>query len=184
MQPSDPNYWNPGEESEGSLLQPAGPAKPVEPIVPATISWEASEYLQHDNGTWWYVGFFGIAAILIVFSILLRDWVFIPVVIVMAIAGIFHVRRPPRVLHYRLDDDGLRIDETLHPYQTYKSFSVIQDGAFYALLLIPARRFAASTIVYFDEADGEAIVDAFGTRLPMENRGLDSLDRFLRLIRF
>ena len=150
----------------------------------SSIAWEASEYLQHNNGTGWYIGFFVVAAVLITFAIILRAWTFIPVVIVMAIAGIIHVRRPPRVLRYELSDAGLQIGDRLHPYGDYKSFSVIRDGAFFAILLMPAKRFSPSTIVYFDEADGEAIVDAFGTRLPMEHHDLDSLERFLRLIRF
>jgi len=170
MQPTEPDYANHGEA--------------IEAPVSDSIAWEASEYLQHNNGVWWYVAFFLIVVVLITFAVIFHFWTFIPVVLVMAVAAIIHVRRPPRVVHYQLGDDGFQIEDNLHPYTNYKSFSVIRDGAFFAILLIPSRRFAVSTIVYFDEADGEEIVDAFGARLPMENRDLDPLDRFLRLIRF
>jgi len=185
MQPTDPNYWNPVDEPEVSVSPSSDTAQDsLEQSDLDFIAWEASETLQHNNGKGWYAAFFAVAAVLIGFAIIFRFWFFIPVVVLMAVAAILHVRQPPRIVRYRLDDRGLQIDDTVHPYTTYKSFGVIQDGAFLAILLIPTRRIALSTIVYFDEADGEAIVDAFGARLPMEHHDLDPFDRFLRLIRF
>jgi hypothetical protein len=182
------NYWDPNDATE----QAAGAVPSENPVPnpqvaapqPAGIEWEASEYLQHNNGIGWYAAFFLIALVLILFAVLFRAWTFIPVIIVMAVAGIIHVRRPPRIVHYLLDDQGLSIENTLHYYGEYKSFSVIRDGAFFAIMLIPVKRFLPSTIVYFDENDGEPIVDAFGSHLAMENHDLDPVDKFLRFIRF
>lgn len=195
MQPSDPNYWNPGSEQQAPQTPPVVSAEsPVlEPEDDGIIRWEASEHLEHNNGTWWYVGFFAVVAVLIGVAVLIsliagkmpiQSITFIIVIIVMAVAALFYVRRPPRVLHYELDGEGLTIDGVLHPYGTYKSFNVIRDGSLYAILLMPTKRIATSTLVYFSEADGEDIVDAFGEYLPMEHHDLDIFDRFLRFIRF
>ncbi len=186
MQPTDPDVENPGEQPLPPSTNPSLPVdeSQLDDEREDYITWQASEYLQHDNGPLWFIVFFAVIVALIGFSILFQAWLFLPVIILGAVAAIVHIRRPPDVIQYRLSDAGFEINKVLYPYSAYKSFSVIRDGAFYAILLIPARRIAASTIVYFDEQDGEVIVDAFGARLPMEHRGLDTVDRFLRLIRF
>lgn len=188
MQPPDPNYWTPGDDTQAPAVQSSSvveSASTNDNLGPDFVAWEASEYLQHDNGMGWYIGFFAAAVVLITFAIfIVHLWLFAVVVLLMAVAGIIHVRQPPKIIQYRLDDEGFHIDGVNHPYASFKSFSIIRDGAFFAILLMPARRIAMSTIVYFDEPDGEDIVDALGAYLPMEHRELAALDRFLRVVRF
>ena len=60
---------------------------------------------------------------------------------------------------------------------------MIRDDGHYAIVLTPRKRFSPRTWVYFPEAQGEQIVDAFGARLPMEEVKLDFIDKIVRALR-
>lgn len=148
------------------------------------IHWEAQEYVHHERSTLWFVIFGVVVLGLMAISIfLMQAYTFTVLIPIMAAAVIVYVRRPPRVLSYTLSDQGLYINDKLYPLGEYKSFAVIQDGEEYSILLIPVKRFMPGVTVYFPESAGEAIVDMLGARMPMEERKLDPVDKFLRKIR-
>lgn len=167
---------------------PEEPAAPPEtPSLRQTdeiVSWEASEYLHHEKDFWWYTAFvFVVLALLAVAVLLMRSWSFTALVVVMAIAVVFYTQRPPRTLHYTLSDKGLYMEDELHSFAEYRAFGVVRDGAFYAIRLVPTKRFSPATFIYFADKDGERIVDILGTHLPMQEMKLDLVDIFLRKIR-
>lgn len=149
------------------------------------LEWDASEYIHHTKGALWYLGFVAIMlALLAVAYFLTQAWTFMVLVVVMAIAiGIF-ATRPPRTLHYALTPAGLRVENKFFNYSDFRAFGIIEDGALYSIMLIPTKRFMPAVSIYFDEADGEKIVDVLGARLPMEELHLDMVDRLMRRLRF
>lgn len=147
------------------------------------VNWEAEEYLQKSRGAGWYIGFLVVLVALVALSIYLRWWTFTALVVLSAAALLIYVKRPPRVLHYSLSSKGLSEGNNLYNYEDYKSFGVLQDGEDYAIILTPRKRFAPRVTVYFPKENGEAIVDAFGVRLPMEEVKLDFLDKVVRMLR-
>lgn len=158
---------------------------PDEPVFSQEpIHWQAQEYVHHERSALWFVVFavvvFGLMAVSI---FLMKAYTFTVLIPIMAAAVIVYVRRPPRVLSYTLSDQGLYINDKLYPLAEYKSFAVIQDDREYSILLIPVKRFMPGVSVYFPENSGQAIVDMLGVRMPMEERKLDPVDRFLRKIR-
>ena len=60
---------------------------------------------------------------------------------------------------------------------------MLEDGGSFAIVLTPRKRFSPRVTVYFPQENGEAIVDAFGARLPMEEVKLDLLDKIVRALR-
>ena len=87
------------------------------------------------------------------------------------------------MLHYELDNDGLTEGAKKYNYADYRAFGVMAEGQHFSIVLIPRKRFSPRVTVYFPEQSGEAIVDAFGARLPMEEVKLDFLDRIVRFLR-
>ena len=149
------------------------------------ITWQASEYVHHEKQFTWFMALLAITAVLVALAVfLVQSWTFAILVCVMAAATIVYARRPPRVLNYTLSGDGLHIDQRLYSFHDFRSFAVVQDGPLYSIMLIPVQRFMPAVIVYFPTENGEAIVDAFGEVLPMEQRELDALDRLVRKLRF
>lgn len=147
------------------------------------ISWSAEEYIVRDKTAWWYVGLVAIALVLGGVSIWLDAWSFLVVVILGVVALIVYTARPPRILNYVLNDEGVREGTKMYPYVEYKSFGILQEGSHFAIVLTPRKRFAARVTIYFPEVQGEAIVDALGARLPMEEVKFDMIDKLIKFLR-
>ncbi len=147
------------------------------------ISWEAEEYIVRDKTAWWYVGLVAIGLVLAGIAVLLRWWTFLVVIILSAVALVIYARRPPRVLRYSLSNKGISEGEKLYVYSEFKSFGILHEGNNFAIVLTPKKRFLPRVTVYFPQAQGEEIVDAFGGRLPMEEVKLDMLDKLIKFLR-
>lgn len=160
------------------------PSEHPAPAKAESISWEASEYVHYKKDVLWYVGFAFVMAVLIALAIWIGALTFIALVIVMGLAVVVISKRPPRVLHYSLDAMGIKIDERFYGLDEFKSFSINSEGAFYSIMLIPVKRFMPAITLYFEEKDGEKIVDILGARLPMQHIEPDFVDRLFRQLRF
>lgn len=185
------NYWqeNPDEgptEAPDDNQSPETEAPTSKnQAADAPVTWTAQEYVHIDKSPMWFIIFavvvFGLVAIDVFF---LKSWTFSALVIVMAVAMIIYIRRPPRNLTYALSlKQGLYIGEKLHHFDEFKAFGLIQDGEHNSIMLIPTKRFAAGVSVYFPEDAGEDIVDILGQRLPMEELKLDVIDVIVRKLR-
>lgn len=170
-------------------MQPdTSPAPVAEPQAPAptedAIQWQAPEYLQHGRTPLWYVGFWSVVVILmLIAAFVIRSWSFVILVPVMAAALVIYSHRPPRQLNYALSGKGLYINDQIHPLSEFRSFGVVQEEMWPALMLIPVKRFRPSLTVYFPQENGEAIVDLLGARIPMEDLHLDAFDKIVRKLR-
>ena len=63
------------------------------------------------------------------------------------------------------------------------AFGILKEDSHYSAILIPKKRIGMSVKVYFPEQNGEAIVDALGARLPMEEVKLDFIDKIVNFLR-
>lgn len=193
MQPQgEQNYWQAPETTEqvSEPSQFAGydltdePAHAGEPQM-SPVSWQASEYIHHEKGVSWFVALLVGAAVLIgVAFFLIRSLTFAILICVMTAAAIVYARRPPRLLNYSLTAQGLQIDDNHYSYHDFRGFAVVQDGPLPSIVLLPVKRFMPAVTVYFPSENGEAIVDMFGSVLPMEHRKLDFVDNLVRKLRF
>ena len=148
-----------------------------------SVSWDAKEYIQYKHNAYWYVALFVVGGLLCVLSGVLGQWSFLVLIIVCIIAILVSSSRPPRKIHYRLDDKGLTEGSRLHPYSDFRAFGILKEDNNFSAVLIPKKRFALSVKVYFPGGSGEAIVDALGARLPMEEVHLDLLDHLVNFLR-
>ena len=147
------------------------------------ISWQAEEYIVRKHDAVWYIGLIIIAGALCALSVWLKSWTFLALVIVSVIAILTSNLRPPRKISYKLNDKGLTEDKRLHSYDEFKAFGIMKEDSHFSAILIPKKRLGLSVKVYFPGDSGEAIVDALGARLPMEEVKLDFLDRIVNFLR-
>ena len=147
------------------------------------VSWEAEEYIERERNVWWYVGLFVVGAGLCALSVFLQWWTFIALIVVCIIAILVTSSRPPRKIKYTLDQDGLTEGGKLHKYDEFRAFGILKEGSHFSAVLIPKKRFALQVKVYFPGGSGEAVVDALGARLPMEEVKLDFLDKIVNFLR-
>jgi hypothetical protein len=183
MQPEQNYLQQTPEES----LQ--APVQTIEALPPApaedVLSWQASEYIHQEKDGIWFLGLLGAAAVLLLIDIfLVKSWTFGTLIVVMAISVGVIARRPPRMLEYTLSPEGIQIDQKHFGFTVFRAFGVIQEGAFYSIRLVPNKRFMPMVSVFFPPEMGEAIVDVFGSHLPMEQLTLDPIDKLVEKLRF
>lgn len=197
MNDDQKNYWqadeaqpdnvaSPTTEEQPSVEEPGQAQSPTEaPLDGAPITWSAQEYVHLDKNAWWYVAFVLVVLAFIAIDIFfLRSWTFSALVIVMAVALVIYIRRPPRTLTYALSpSQGLYVGEQLHHFDDFKAFGIITDDGHHSIMLIPRKRFAPGVSVFFPEEAGEQIVDILGQRLPMQDLKLDAIDIIIRKLR-
>ena len=176
------------EAADGA--QPAPTPAPQEDAAPAAqagmepVRWQAHEYIHHEKGAGWFIGFGVAVVVLIAMAIfVIQSITFAILIPVMAAALIVYSHRPPRLIDYTLSRQGLHINDRLYAFSEFKSFGVIHDGLEYSVMLVPTKRFRPGVSVYFPEEAGEAIVDMLGARLPMQELHLDLIDRLIRKLR-
>jgi uncharacterized protein (DUF58 family) len=150
---------------------------------PTDITWEAEEYVTRRHNGAWYFGLFLITAALSALAIFLRWWTFLALVILSAITILVLTLRPPRKIKYSLTKTGLKEDKILHKFSDYRAFGIMKEGTHFSAVLIPKKRIAMSTKVYFPGSSGEVIVDYLGARLPMEEVKYDFLDKIVNFLR-
>ena len=188
---------SPAEAAEKTEAQPepqptnasTAPVTDDAPLPPEpsgdTISWTASEYIAHHKSSGWYLALVG-AAILVaaIIYLLTRDAISTAVVLVGAVIFGVYAGRQPRELQYTLDAHGLTIDQKFYPYEGFRSFAVIDEGAFASIAFMPLRRFAPLVSIYFAPDDEDRIIELLSERLPFEEHPNDPIDNFMRRIRF
>lgn len=185
MNPDQNGYWQPQQEEPAPAAEVPQSAPETPAVEQQPITWSAQEYVHLDKGGWWYVLFaLVVLGFIAIDFFLLRSWTFTALVIVMAVAVIVYIRRPPRTLTYALSpQQGLYVGEKLYHFDDFKAFGLIRDAEHYSIMLIPRKRFAPGVSVYFPEEAGEKIVDIMGQRLPMEELKLDLIDVVVRKLR-
>ena len=152
-------------------------------VKQSSVSWQAEEYISREHNVWWYFGLFGVGIALGILAFFIKSWTFLALVVVSIIAILISISRPPRKIEYTLDKDGLKEGDKLHKFEDFKAFGILKEDSHYSAVLIPKKRFGLSVKIYFPGDSGEAIVDALGARLPMEEVKLDFLDKIVNFLR-
>jgi hypothetical protein len=147
------------------------------------VSWNATEYIVRSHDGWWYLGLVLVTVALGALAVFLKSWTFLALIVLSSISLIIYTIRPPRKIHYELNSKGLQEDNRFHDYTDFRAFGILKEGANFSAVLIPKKRLGLSVKVYFPEGSGEAIVDALGARLPMEEVKLDFLDKIVNFLR-
>ncbi len=149
------------------------------------VTWTASEYIAHSKGLEWY-GLLAASAfaLAVVIFLITKDKVSSGGVVIAAILFGIVAARKPRVLTYQLVPQGISIGMRFYPFDDFKSFSLIKEGPITSITLAPLRRFMPPLSVYFAPDDEKRILDVISLQLPFLQNNGDSLDRFLRRIRF
>jgi len=150
-----------------------------------TISWTASEYIDHKQGFSWYLllalATVGLAA---GFYLLTKDYFGAGAIVLIGLAvGIF-AHRTPDQLAYVLNDDGLQIQDKSYDFGQFKSFTIIQEGPISSIEFLPLKRFMPPISIFFATKDQPKIVAVLQNHLPYEERQLDFVERLSRRLHF
>jgi len=100
------------------------PPPPVpEPDPPKTaFTWKAPEYPYYEKSSDWYWVLGIIALALIVVAFLMKNFLFVLLVLLGAFAVVLYAVRIPRIITVTISGRGIQIDDRLFPYETLQSF--------------------------------------------------------------
>ncbi len=149
------------------------------------VAWTASEYVAHSKNSGWFMLLAGSVIAVIVLVYVLTSSILSSIMVGIAgmAFGIF-AARPPRVLQYSVQSQGLQIGPRLYPYQEIRSFTVRHEGPLPSIVLTPLKRFMPPITVFYDPESEDAIIDALSNYLPHEDKSPDVVDRLMSRIRF
>lgn len=177
------------EQQTPTVFQVAGNTAPSTSSAPKSddpnaITWTASEFIAHSKTAGWYVILGIITVVLGGIGFYFADIVTAVVIVAVAVLFGYMASRKPRELPYRVDDQGVLVDKKMYPYESFKSFSIIQEEGIESIWLMPLQRFSPGLSIYFSPQEGQKIVNLLGSFLPFEERKLDAIDRLMHRIRF
>jgi hypothetical protein len=175
MDPQDnTNFYNPDDDDDTG-----SPAASKD----TTVTWTASEYIEHQRGVSWYT-LLALATLVLAAGIyfLTKDYFATGTIVVLGvIVGAFVGRKPGQV-QFELSESGLRAGEKSYGYNLFKSFAVVREGNLISLNLTPIKRFMPPVSAYFDPTDEQKITNLIGEHLPYEEHKPGAIDRLsLRL---
>ena len=148
------------------------------------ISWHATENISESRGLVWYVVFGLVVVGLLALAILVFKSVTFAILIpIMAVSVLVISQRAPTPVQYSISPKGIYVADKLYDFSEFRSFGVLYDPRGPYIMLLPVKRFAAGVTLYFDEENGERIVDMLGARLSLQEMKPDALEKFIRLIR-
>lgn len=149
------------------------------------VTWTASEFIAHHKEPGWYLIFVAVwSAIAGGIFLITRDWFNTIVVIIAGVLFAVVASRQPRQMQYAVDDHGITIGRRTYPYSDFRSFSVLEEGAFRSMTFMPLKRFMPPLSIYYDPADEDRIADVLTAHLALEDHKHDPIDRLMRRIRF
>ncbi len=173
-------YAPQGQPVPASLTSSSTPAG-----SPGEVEWSASEFVAHNKDASWYailgLGAVAFAAVIYFFT---HDTTSAAIIVLVALLLGISGARKPRVLQYRVNGSGLAIGNKFYSYAEFKSFSVMQEGAFSSIMFLPLKRFMPPLSIYYEPKDEDNIVEVLAYYLPMEARSHDMIDGLIRRIRF
>ena len=150
----------------------------------SSVTWTASEFIEHHHSAGWYM-------LLILTTVAVASGVYFltkeyfaagTIGVVGLIVAIFASRKPQKVA-YELSASGLRVGQKMYAFGLFKSYSVVKEGGFSTLNLLPLKRFMPPVSAHFASEDEERIVGTISDYLPYEEHKTDGIDRLSRKLK-
>lgn len=170
---------------QNNSAQPEVVSAPIVPEGDPIVHWEASEFVDHQKSTGWFL-VLGLGALIgcVLIYFITRSILSTTVAVLAVLAFGMIARQKPRTLVYALYGKSIKIGEKSYSYNDFRSFSVSNEGGLPSVSLQPIKRFMPILTIFFPPEDGEKIFDTLASRMPHEQRKDDAVERLMRKIRF
>lgn len=159
---------------------------PKDFVIPK-IRWQGRESLQYHYNIKWYWGVSIAALILIITSILLKNYSFIAVVILGAYLLIYFSKKEPPLVDFEINGEGIKIGKKIYPFTNFDWFAVIDGPDKASRLILKKKRGFIPDIelpLPKETAQIDEIKNALGNFLKEEKKEESFTSIFSRLIKF
>lgn len=98
--------------------------------MPEYIQWKAHEHAYKEHSVNWFWGVGAIAIGAAILAIVFGNLLLALLIIVATAALLLQAVKKPKEITFRIDDAGVHVGATLHPYQNLDSFAVTDEHIF------------------------------------------------------
>ena len=91
------------------------------------ISWSAPEFIHYPKGPKWYIALGVVGLILVAYFAIQRDFFSAVTFVLLFLMAFFFSRTTPRQITITIGARGVRINDSLFPYQKIKSFWLVYE---------------------------------------------------------
>lgn len=181
------DFSQPADEQDTSFEpeQPVDFSAPVSSVdLSEPISWQAAEGVENERSTTWYAVFVAVMLVLMALAIFVfKNITFAILIPVMTTATFILLKKSPRVMNYSITPKGIYVGDHLYDFSEFRSFGIVTYADAPHIILFPVKRFSVGATLYFDEKDGEKIVDHLGARIPMQEVKPDMFEKLIHWIK-
>jgi hypothetical protein len=161
-----------------------GPIMETKPQVDNSVFWWSAEEESHQQsrGLLWYVGITFLVIALIIFSIVQKNYLFLIFVILSAIVYYLMGRQASRKHIFRINIQGVTVDEKIFPHDEIKGFGIFEKLE-KEYLIFETSSFTQKYVLAPIKKDKEKIVEFLKKHIPekqYEENFLDTLEDFLK----
>jgi hypothetical protein len=147
-------------------------------------TWTAQEFIRSQRGRGWYWGAAVIILVALAYAVWVQQWTFVAVILMAAVAVYLLGRVAPRQVRYALLPTGIRIGQQIYPYDTLKSFWVVDGVERQTIVVTSKRRLGWMLTLPMDNADIEQVRQILaGYLAEEEGRDEDVVDKFSRWLK-
>jgi hypothetical protein len=176
MATEETNFYDPDGVESDQLASAKGSKQ--------TVSWTASEFIEHNVGAGWYTLLFLVTvALAAIVYFVIHDYFATAVIVILGVIVGFYAGHKPGQVDYEVDRYGLKVGDRTYRYGEFKSFSIIHEGALSTITFYPLKRWALPLSIFFDAKDGDRIANMIGDHLPLDSRGPDRFDSLTRRLK-
>jgi hypothetical protein len=98
--------------------------------------WEFSEYVKYERSTAWYIGLGIVEVVIVIYSILSKNFLFGIIAILVGLILILHSKREPAGLKCRIFEDGIQVGSNFYEWDDIRSFRIVYEPPKVKLLYI------------------------------------------------
>lgn len=96
-----------------------------EPRGDILVEWTFPEFVQHERGRGWYIGFVVVIAALIVYAAWTKNYTFIALIVLLTLILLVRLRRTPPEVRIAIRDEGLEIGNSYYAWRELKEFWIV-----------------------------------------------------------
>jgi len=90
-------------------------------------SWQFPEFIKYKRSWAWYIIASLIALALIIYAILVKNYLFAFIVILIAFVILLYEIKEPILIKFNITEEGLELEDHFYPYKEIKNFWIIYE---------------------------------------------------------
>ena len=149
------------------------------------VEWTSYEHEYRIRGRYWFLYPLSFATAGIVFGILTRSYLFIAFLLIAFVALVVYMRRPPRLITFRIEKRGVWIGNQFHDFGKLESFWIFEHPLLASELLLE-KRHAVNSLLHLrlENVDTGDIKEVISHYLPEKEQKPLPSHQIARIIGF